>query len=468
MQGASSGFEGPAGARGGEHFSSSFAFVLAALGSAVGLGNIWRFPYIAGEHGGGAFVLVYLFAVAGIGLPALIATVMIGRRGAASPIAAVRRVALAEGRSGRWAGLGVLLVIGAFLLLALFSVIAAFILDYLGRAASGGLDGLDRAGAEQLFAALKADPARILALHGLFVALSALIVARGVRRGIERAVKLMMPLLFLLMAGLALFAMIAGEGAQALAFLFAPDFSRLGGDGLMLALGQALLSLSVGGAGMLIYGAYLAREASIPKTCAVIAAADTAAALIAGLMIFPIVFAQDMTPAQGPGLIFLTLPIAFGQMTGGSVVAFAFFLLLLIAALTSAISMLEPVVAYLAERFRLARAHAAAVAGLALWLAGLPAALSYNVLADMRPLAALRSFSDYTLFRAMEFGVTSLLLPVSTLLLIIFAGWIVGENMRQSEFGTAGRTYRLWRMAVRYAAPVALISVFLLGIRGQE
>lgn len=470
MRGAFSASEGMspdgAAAAGREQFSSSFAFVLAALGSAVGLGNIWRFPYVAGEHGGGAFVLVYLLAIIGIGLPALIATVLIGRKGSASPIECLVRVARAEGRSRHWGLLGWMLVIGAFLLLSLFSVIAGWILAYLLEAGRGAFQSYDQAAAVSAFDRLKADPARMAMFHGLFMLMTLLIVARGVRHGIERAVKLLMPLLFFLMFALAVHAMLTGAGARTLTFLFSPDFSRLGPDGALLAIGQALLSLSVGGAGMLVYGAYLSRTASIPKTCMVIALADTGAALLAGLMIFPIVFAFNMEPAQGPGLIFITLPIAFGQMPFGSVIAVAFFLLLLIAALTSAISMLEPVVAWASERFGLKRPMAALLSGGGLWLIGLASVFSFNAWSDLRPLAAFGRLADYSLFQSLEYGITSILLPVSTFLLTLFAGWMIGEATRRAEFGMTGATYSLWRASLRFGVPAVLLLVFAMAIRG--
>lgn len=449
-----------------ENFSSSYAFILAALGSAVGLGNIWRFPYIAGENGGGAFVLVYLLCVFSVGLPALIATVMIGRRGAANPIRGLGNVAHAEGLSHHWRILGWMLVLGAFLLLSLFSVIASWIIDYLLKAVSGALRLVDAATATDLFDDLKADIVRLAVLHGLFISMALVIVAKGVRKGIERAVRALMPALFVLMLGLAIHAMLTGAAAEAMNFLFYPDFSDLGAGSVLLAVGQALLTLSVGGAGMLVYGAYLSREASVPGTCLVIGLADTSAALLAGLMIFPVVFAYGLTPEQGPGLIFVTLPVAFAQMTGGTLFAVAFFLLLLIAALTSAISMLEPVIAWLTEHHGIRRIRSALLAGALLWLLGLVGVLSFNVWADVRPLESVARFASFSIFQSIEFTVASVAFPISTFLLAVFAGWMISENSRKEEFGGEGSIYSLWRRSLRLFVPAVIVLVFGMNLAG--
>ena len=333
----------------GEQWSSEWTFILAALGSAVGLGNIWRFPYVAGENGGGAFVLLYLLFVLGLGLPALIATIMIGRRGKLSPIRCFETVTRQEGLNSNWVYLGWLLVLSAFLLLTFFSVVASWTFDYLLKSATGSFSGLDADSATAMFSGLTSNALRLAIWHGLFMGFTLFVVGRGIRRGIERAIKIMMPGLFLLLLVLTAYALIVGDASRALSFLFTPDVSRIDGSVMVLALGQALLTLSVGGAGMLVYGAYLDDSASIPRAAAVIALTDTLVALTAGLMIFPLVFAYGLTPGEGPGLIFVTLPIAFGQMPGGILFGMMFFVLLLLAALTSALSMFEPVVAWLED-----------------------------------------------------------------------------------------------------------------------
>lgn len=442
-------------------WSSEWTFILAALGSAVGLGNIWRFPYVAGENGGGAFVLLYLFFVLGIGLPALIATIMIGRRGKLSPIRCFETVARQEGLSSNWMYLGWLLVLSAFLLLTFFSVVASWAFDYVVKSATGTFTGLDADSATALFDGLTSSAPRLVIWHGLFMGLTLFVVGRGIRRGIERAVKIMMPGLFVLLLVLACYALVVGDASRALSFLFTPDVSRINGSVMLLALGQALLSLSVGGAGMLVYGAYLGDGVSIPRAAAVIAAADTLAALTAGLVIFPLVFAFGLTPGEGPGLIFVTLPIAFGQMPGGTLFGAMFFVLLLLAALTTALSMFEPVVAWLEDSRGISRKWGALIAGFVAWSLGLATVFSFNIWADVRPLGVLSAFQDMTIFNSVEYVVTSLLLPVGAFLLSAFAGWFITEKTRAHEYGEESPFYRLWRFLVRYVVPAGMALVFV-------
>jgi len=446
-----------------EQWSSELLFILAALGSAVGLGNIWRFPYIAGENGGGAFVLLYLLFVVGIGLPALIATIMIGRRGKHSPIKCFEIVARMEGLHPSWVYLGWLLVLSAFLLLSLFSVVGSWIFDYLAKAFNDAFTGLDATSAGKLFDVLKGNPVRLALWHGLFIGLTVFVVGRGIRRGIERAIKLMMPALFLLLLVLIVYALIAGDAAAALRFLFEPDFSRINPSAVLLAVGQALLTLSVGGAGMLVYGAYLGDRASIPRSAAVIAAADTLVALMTGLIIFPIVFAYGLEPGEGPGLIFVTLPIAFGQMAGGFFFGVMFFVLLLLAALTSAFSMFEPVVAWLEDSKGIPRRWGAVLAGCVVWFIGLAGVFSFNIWSDVRPLAVLSRFQDMDVFRTLEYVVANVCMPVGTFLVAIFAGWKISEATRREEFGQLPEwLYSIWKVLARYVVPAGIAIVFLI------
>ena len=446
-----------------EQWSSELLFILAALGSAVGLGNIWRFPYIAGENGGGAFVLLYLLFVLVLGLPALIATIMIGRRGKHSPIRCFEIVARMEGLHASWVYLGWLLVLSAFLLLSLFSVVGSWIFDYLAKAFNDAFTGLDATSAGGLFDAMKGNPVRLALWHGLFMGLTVFVVGRGIRQGIERAIKLMMPALFLLLLVLILYALIAGDAAAALRFLFEPDFSRINPSAILLAVGQALLTLSVGGAGMLVYGAYLSDTASIPRSAAVIAAADTLVALMTGLIIFPIVFAYGLEPGEGPGLIFVTLPIAFGQMVGGFFFGVMFFVLLLLAALTSAFSMFEPVVAWLEDSKGIPRRWGAVLAGCVVWLIGLAGVFSFNIWADVRPLAVLSRFQDMDVFRTLEYIVANVCMPVGTFLVAIFAGWKISEATRREEFGQSPEwLYSIWKVLARYVVPAGIAIVFLI------
>lgn len=445
-----------------EQWSSEATFILAALGSAVGLGNIWRFPYVAGANGGGAFVILYLLFVFGVGLPALIATIMIGRRGKLSPIRCFEKVAQQEGLSKAWKYLGWMLVISAFLLLSYFSVVASWTFDYLFKSVSGAFSGLDAESSVSLFGGLTANPLRLAIWHGLFMAFTLFIVSRGVRRGIERAIKIMMPALFVLMLVLTVYSLIVGDAAQALSFLFTPDFGRIDGSTTLIALGQALLTLSVGGAGMIVYGAYLSDEASIPRSAVVIALADTAAAIVAGLVIFPLVFAYGLTPGEGPGLIFVTLPIAFGQMPGGIVFGMMFFLLMLMATLTSALSMFEPVVAWLDDTWSVPRKWGAVLAGFVAWFIGLATVFSFNIWSEVRPLGLLAGFEDMTVFDSLDFAVTGVFLPIGAFLVSAFVGWRISEKMRIEEYGAGSPLYRLWTVLVRFVVPAGMLLVFVL------
>lgn len=448
-----------------ELWSSEFAFIMAALGSAVGLGNIWRFPYLVGEHGGGAFVLLYLLFVAAIGLPALIATIMVGRRGQRSPIACFAFIAAEEGHSPRWAGLGWLLVLSAYLLLTFFSVVASWTFDYLSRSLTDGFAGIDAAASRTLFDTLKADPLRMALWHGVFMGITVYVVALGIRRGIERTVKWMMPALFGLLLVLLCYSLVAGDVTAALHFLFRPDFARLDAHAVLLCVGQVLLSLSVGGAGMVVYGAYMKPDSSIPRAAGVIAVVDTLVAVLAGLIIFPVVFAHGLEAAAGPGLIFVTLPVAFGQIPGGPVFAVMFFALLLLAAQTTAFSMFEPVVAWLAENRGMSRVRAALLAGVVAWAIGLVTVFSFSIWSAVRPLDFIARFSDLSIFRIMEYVVTSIAMPLGALLVSVFVGHVVLEKTRRNQFGDRhAACYASWRFSARWIVPLGLLAMFVFNL----
>gem|GEM_PF-62338 len=339
-------------------WSSRWVFFLAATGSAVGLGNIWKFPYVTGQNGGGAFVLVYLACILLIGIPLLMAEVMIGRRGRANPDGAVARLAREAGASSRWRVVGWLGGLTGFLILSFYLVVAGWALAYVPATFSGGFTGVSGEASGALFGALLADPLRLVVCATLVLAATMLIVGFGVRGGLERSLRFLMPGLFVLMLVLVVYAAIEGEFAQALQFLFVPDFSELTAQSVLVALGHAFFTLSLGCGAMMVYGSYLPEGTSIAKTSILVALADTAVALLAGLAIFPLVFGNALEPGAGPGLIFVTLPIAFGQMPLGQVVGGLFFVMLVIAALTSAISLSEPSIAWLTERFRISRTKA--------------------------------------------------------------------------------------------------------------
>ncbi len=330
-------------------WSTRFAFILAAAGSAVGLGNIWKFPYITGEYGGGAFVLVYLACIALIGVPVMMAEILLGRQGRQSPIRTMHSLAQAQGASSGWQIIGWMGVVAGFLILSFYSVIAGWAFAYIPEALSGNLNGLDKATAGALFGNLTASPWTLLFWHTLFMLLTALVVLRGVQAGLERLVRILMPALVGLLILLVGYAMASGRFLQGLDYLFNVNLQAVfytcqagvctfTAEPLLVALGHAFFTLSLGMGAIMVYGAYMPPQASIASSALLVAAADTVIALLAGLAIFPLVFANDLTPGAGPGLVFVTLPIAFGSMPAGQWFGSLFFILLLIAAWSSAIS----------------------------------------------------------------------------------------------------------------------------------
>jgi NSS family neurotransmitter:Na+ symporter len=445
-----------------EKWSSSRAFLLAAIGSAVGIGNIWRFPYLVGENGGSAFVLVYLLAVIAVAMPILTAELLMGRRGGASPAETMRMLARAEGKSDLWRYHGLLMISIAILGSSFFSVVSGWCVAYVPLAWSGSFAGTDAQGSSRLLRALTEDPVRMVSWHGVFMGATVLIVSGGVKDGLERALKVLMPLLFVLLLGLVLYAAVIGDLDAGLRFLFAPDFSRIDADAVLKALGQACLSMSVGVGVMVTYGAYLPRSISIPRATAVIAIADTVTALLAGIAIFPIVAAYGLAPNEGPGLTFVTLPIAFGQMPFGTLVGTLFFLLLVVAALGSSIGILETIVFWLSERMASRKWVLAVGAGFCTWILGIASALSFNLWSDFKPLARFAPFRNATIFGVVEYVAANLMLPVSVLLVAVFAGWVMGKKSTQEELVAAETSaYRRWRFLIRYVAPAAVLAILI-------
>lgn len=444
-------------------WSSGFVFILAATGSAVGLGNIWKFPYITGENGGGTFVLVYLLCIALIGLPVMMAEIMLGRRGKRSPINTMSVLAEEEGRSRSWVALGWMGVVAGFLILSYYSVIAGWAMSYVFRTGSGMFLGATADGVNSIFSDLVSDPERLLAWHTLFMVITMIVVARGVKHGLEKAVIYLMPMLFVLLLLIVAYAMTTGYFIEGLAYLFTP--SAITGNGVLIAMGHAFFTLSLGMGAIMVYGSYLPEGISIAKAAFYIALADTVVALLAGMAIFPIVFANGLEPGAGPGLIFKTLPIAFGHMDGGTMIGVAFFTLLVFAAWTSAISLIEPAVAWLVENKGMNRIYAAVYIGIATWAVGIGSVLSFNVWSD-KTISIPFLFKDKNFFDTLDFMTSNIMLPLGGLFIAIFAVWIMAEKSSRDELDTSDFIYKLWRFLVRYVTPIAVIIVFLnaLGI----
>jgi len=445
-------------------WSGRMAFILAATGSAVGLGNIWKFPYITGENGGGAFVIVYLFCIAAIGIPIMMAEVMLGRRGRQSPINTMATLAAEEGRPQRWVLLGWLGVIAGFLILSYYSVIAGWALSYVFRTASGVFDGATADGVNSIFTGFISSPESVLAWHTIFMVTTMIIVSRGVKRGIERAVTYLMPSLFVLLIILMFYGMSTGYFFEGVEFLFTPDFSKLSAQSVLVAMGHAFFTLSLGMGAIMVYGSYLPKNISIAKSSMLIAAMDTVVALMAGLVIFPIVFANELQPGAGPGLIFQTLPIAFGQMEAGVLIGTLFFILLVFAALSSSISLIEPAVAWLVENKGMSRVSASVWCGLATWLVGVGSVLSFNLWKDKTWSLSLFGetlFENITFFDTLDGLTANIMLPLGGLFIAIFAGWLMKPQSSKTELNMSEKNYTLWINLVRVVAPVAVMVVFL-------
>lgn len=445
-------------------WSSRLAFVLAATGSAVGLGNIWKFPYITGENGGGAFVLVYLICIAVVGIPIMMAEVLIGRRGGHSPVNSLRLITERDRLNPLWKWVGAIGVLAGFLILSFYSVIGGWALSYVGTSASGQFSGQTADAVGAIFSGLLSDPMTLLSWHTLFMALVMVVVARGVRSGLERATSILMPSLFVLLLIMVGYAMTTGHFGQAVSFLFQPDFSKLTTSGVLVALGHAFFTLSLGMAVMMAYGSYLPKNVSITKASVTVSVMDTGVALLAGLAIFPIVFANGMEPGAGPGLIFQTLPLAFGQMPMGSLFGTLFFVLLVFAAWTSGISLLEPIVEWLEEQKGLNRTLSTLIAGFACWVLGIASILSLNLWSDVAPLGMFAMFEGKTVFDLLDYLTANILLPLGGLLVALLVGWCMSKQALQNELSLSAGGFRLWHTTLKFITPVAVLVVFLYNL----
>jgi len=436
------------------HWSSRMAFILAVTGSAVGLGNIWKFPYIAGQNGGGAFVLIYLACVILIGMPVMMSEILIGRRGRRNPVSTMKLLGKEEGSSGRWGWVGGMGIVAGVLILSYYSVIAGWTLAYIVKSATGAFAGATPDVVSAEFGSFVGDWRQVGLTHTIFMALAIFVVARGVERGLEQAVRFMVPALLVLMLVLLLYSINSGYFGQGVAFMFTPDFSKLTWGSVLAALGQAFFTLSIGMGAVMAYGAYLPEETSITGASAAVVVADTGIAILAGLAIFPLVFANGLTPADGPGLVFNTLPLAFGQMSGGVFFSTIFFVLLAFAAWTSAIGLMEPAVAWIVEHFNRTRAQATVMIGLLIWVIGFGSVLSFNVLAEVKFLAG-------TLFDNVDYLTSNIMLPLGGLLITIFAGWVMSRNSTSNELGDSGGLFKSWRLLARFIAPIGILLVLV-------
>ena len=436
------------------HWSSRMGFLIAAVGSAVGLGNIWKFPYMVGQSGGAAFVAVYLLCIALIGLPIIVAEWMIGRRGQKNPINTMAELARKNNRSKAWVMVGISGTLAAFLILSFYSVIGGWSLSYLADAATGAFAGMDKDAAGALFNGMLSSPSTLLTWHSVFMVLTVGVVAMGVSSGIERASKLLMPALGVLLVIMVGYGVTTGGFAAAFEYLFKPDWAKLDSTVVLAALGHAFFTLSLGMGVMMAYGSYLGEEVNLLKAARTVAIADTVIALGAGLAIFPIVFANGLDPAAGPGLVFVTLPLAFGSISGGMILGVMFFALLIFAALTSSISLLAPVVEFVEERTPLNRVASTIVAGIATWALGIAALLSFNVWADV-------SILGNNIFDLLDKLTSKFLLPLTGLGAIVFVAWCLDRESVRKELGLGEAGTMIWNVVSRFVAPIGVLIVFI-------
>jgi NSS family neurotransmitter:Na+ symporter len=450
-----------------ESWSTQVTFLFATVSCSVGLGNLWRFPYIAGENGGGAFVLVYISFVLLIGIPLIMAELAIARRGHRSPVDTTAVISQEESGHRRWQVIGWLSILAPPLALSFYSVVGGWSLDYLLLAATDRFAGVQTGEAGALFGEVLASPSRMLVSFSMMVVAVTVVVGSGIRHGIERVSKVMMPALFLLLLVLAGYALTVGDAARGLSFMFRPDFTSLSADGVLMALGQSLFSIAVGTGALLAYGAYLPRTISIPRAAWTIGLADTAAALLAGLVIFPIVFASGLDAGEGPGLIFVTLPMAFSEFPAGRLFASLFFLLVFFAAFTSGLGMMEPFVSWLEDRRGWNRRKASLLTGALVWTLGLAAVFSFNLWKNFTPLDMFPAFEGRTVFSILDYVVSNFMLPLNAMLIALMTGWAIDGSRMRSDIGIeSGVSWLIWQVSVRYLAPLAVLSVFLFNLLG--
>lgn len=440
-------------------WASRLVFILAVAGSAIGLGNIWKFPYIAGQNGGGAFVLVYLACILLIGIPVMMSEVLLGRRGRRNPAESVRLVAVESGHSSLWKWLGGMGTLAGFIILSFYCVIAGWSFDYMVHSAIGSFHQASPEQVLQIHNDLMANPWRLLLWSTVTLLITLFIIARGVKRGLEVAIRFMFPMMLLLLLILVAYSIKQGSFLQGVDFLFRPDFSKITANGILIALGHAFFTLSLASGAVIMYGAYLPKRISIASSTFFIAAADTLVALLAGLAIFPIVFAYGLEPSAGPGLLFQSLPIAFGHMPYGVLFSTLFFAMVVFAALTSTIAMIEPTVVWLMERFNMSRIKAATSSISVLWVISIGSVLSFNY------------WSDVTLFGQTYFGISdyltaNILLPLGGLFAALFVGWCMKPQYALDELNIKdGLLFRSWRFALRYITPIAICVVFINAIK---
>lgn len=437
-----------------ESWKSRLGFIFAALGSAVGLGSIWRFPYIVGENGGAAFIVIYILCLLLIGFPVLVGELVIGRTAQTSPVGSFRLI----GRKKFWGHAGKLTIITGFIISSFYSVIAGWGLGYLIQAIKGEFTHFaDPMQASSLFQSLVQNVYWVVGYHFLFLSLGFVVLVSGVRKGIERASKILMPVLFIVLAILVVKGLFLPRSVQALKFLFSPDWKNVTPHVVLVALGQAFFTLSLGQGTMITYGSYLSRDEDIPASCFPVVVFNTIISLLMGIAVFTIVFSVGLTPQTGPALLFETLPVVFSQMAAGKILGILFFLLVVIAALTSEISALEPMISYFVDERGWSRKKSAFLSVLGAFLIGIPSAFSFNVWRGI-------TFFGKTIFDLISFASVNILVPIGGLLAVILVGWRWGISETFDHLKLHHRNRGIqwyYRLTLRYLAPIFIILILL-------
>jgi len=432
-----------------------WTFMLATAGSAIGLGNIWKLPYMIGVNGGSAFVIVFIACIFFVGIPLMMTEILLGRRAQKNPLDGIATLASEAGVPGWWKIIGGMGMITGLLILGFYSVIGGWVLNYIAQSASGTFIGISAAQSTSNFEQLLASPLNLLFWHSIFMCLTMGVVAHGVNSGLEKANNILIPALFAILLVLLGYSMSVGNMIAAYDFMFSLDFSKITPVAVLSALGHAFFSLSLGMGSVMVYGSYLQRNVSIARTTIYIALADTMLGLLVGLAIYSLVFANQLAPNAGPGLIFQTLPIAFGHMPGGSLIATLFFMLVAFAAWTSAISLIEPTIAWVVENTRVSRKQTCVVLGLAVWLLGVAVLLSFNDWQHIKIVFGLN------IFESLDKLTSTILLPLGGLLMAIFAGYFMRKEHVQEELNLNDAAFKLWRYTNNYIAPLGIAAVFL-------
>ncbi len=465
-------------------FASRFGIVCAAAGSAIGLGNIWRFPYVAGESGGGAFLLIYLGFVLLLGIPVMLSEFVIGRKAKRNAFGAFKKIA----PQTLWPVVGIIGIVAAFVILAFYSTIAGWTLHYVFLSVVNGFKGADALKVTEIFESFQTSGAFPVFWQIIFILLTAIIIISGVKKGIEKYSKILMPFLVLLLISLCIRSLTLPGSVGGLTFLFNPDFSKISSTVVLSALGQAFFSLSIGMGALITYASYFPDRTNLPVTAFQVSLADVVIAIMAGVAIFPAMFALGMLPEEGgPGLIFMVLPNVFQQMPGGYIVSIAFFVLLSIAALTSSISIMEVVVAFLTEEFGLKRLHATIITVVAAAFVGIFCTLSWSTFQHV-------SLGNRNIFDMLDFTASNVLLPLGGLLIVVFVGWYMKQSHVKDEMTNMGvlklmvfmigwytrdtrtdedyarirvlklKMYEVFVFIIRFLAPIAIAIIFLNGI----